>query len=106
MTPRMTTCGTFAILGVACRIRRGSESPELFGRIWKTFESRRREIESAATQKVYFGVSFPTDEEGVTEYLAGMMVAAGTPLRGAAAKPGLRRSPASLRSWLHLWIAF
>jgi len=79
MTPRMTTCGTFAILGVACRIRRGSESPELFGRIWKTFESRRREIESAATQRVYFGVSFPTDEEGVTEYLAGMTVAAGMP---------------------------
>ena len=79
MTPHMTTSGTFAILGVACRIRRGSESPELFGRIWKTFETRRREIESAATQKVYFGVSFPTDDEGVTEYLAGMVVAAGTP---------------------------
>ncbi len=79
MTPRMTTCGMFAILGVACRIRRGSESPELFGRIWKTFESRQRDIESAAMQKVYFGVSFPTEEEGVTEYLAGMMVAAGTP---------------------------
>lgn len=45
----------------------------------ETFESRRREIESVATQTVYFGVSFPTDEEGVTEYLAGMRVADGTP---------------------------
>ena len=79
MTPRMTTCGTFAVLGVASRIRRGSESPELFGRIWKTFESRRQEIESVATRQVYGGVNFPTDEEGVTEYLAGMMVPAGTP---------------------------
>lgn len=79
MTPRMTTCGTFAVLGVANRIWRGSESPELFGRIWKAFESRRQEIESMATQKVYVGVNFPTGEEGVTEYLAGMMVAAGTP---------------------------
>ena len=79
MTPRMTTSGTFAVLGVASRISRGSESPELFGGIWKTFESRRQEIESVATRKVYVGVSFPTAEEGVTEYLAGMIVAAGTP---------------------------
>jgi predicted transcriptional regulator YdeE len=75
----MTTGGTFAVLGVASRIRRGSESPELFGRIWKEFESRRQEIEPVATQRVYVGVNFPTAEEGVTEYLAGMIVAAGTP---------------------------
>jgi predicted transcriptional regulator YdeE len=75
----MTTRDTFAVLGVACPIRRGSESAELFGGIWKTFESRRREIASLATQEAYFGVSFPTDDEGLTEYLAGIMVAAGTP---------------------------
>ena len=87
MTPRMTTCGSFAVLGVASRIRHGSESPELFGRIWKTFESRRQEIESVATREVYVGVSFPTNEEGVTEYLAGMVVAAGTPsLEGLEAR--------------------
>jgi len=74
MTPRMTTCGTFAVLGVARRIDRGSESPELFARIWKTFESRRREIESVATQQTYFGVSLPTDDERVTEYVAGMSI--------------------------------
>lgn len=78
MTPRMTSLGTFAVLGVVSRIGRGSESQELFGRVWKTFESRRQEIASSATQKVYFGVSFPTDEEGVTEYLAGMTIPAGT----------------------------
>jgi predicted transcriptional regulator YdeE len=74
MTPRMTTCGTFAVLGVACRITRGSESPELFGGIWKAFESRRQEIASMATSTVYFGVNFPTDDERVTEYVAGMQV--------------------------------
>jgi len=79
MTPRLTTCGTFSVLGVASRIGRGSESPELFSGIWKTFESRRQEIECVATQKVYLGVSFPTDEERVTEYLAGMRVAPDTP---------------------------
>ena len=55
MTPRMTTCGTFSVLGVASRISRGSESAELFGRIWKMFESRQREIEAVATEKVYLG---------------------------------------------------
>jgi predicted transcriptional regulator YdeE len=75
----MTTCGAFSVLGVASRIRRGSESPELFGGIWKMFESRRREIERVATRKVYLGVSFPTDDERVTEYLAGMRVAPDTP---------------------------
>jgi len=60
MTPRMATCGTFSVVGVASRIGRGSESPELFARIWKAFESRRQDIESVATQKTYFGVSLPT----------------------------------------------
>jgi predicted transcriptional regulator YdeE len=79
MTPRMTTCETFSVLGVASRIARGSESPGLFGGIWRMFESRRQEIECVATQTVYLGVSFPTDDERVTEYLAGMRVAPGTP---------------------------
>jgi predicted transcriptional regulator YdeE len=79
MTPRMTTCGTFYVLGVAGRIGRGSESPELFARIWKTFESRRRDIESIATEKTYVGVSFPTDDERFTEYVAGMRISADTP---------------------------
>jgi predicted transcriptional regulator YdeE len=79
MTPRMTTRATFSVLGVAGCIGRGSESPELFARIWKTFESRRQDIESMATQKSYVGVSFPTDDERVTEYVAGMRIAADTP---------------------------
>jgi len=49
------------------------------------FESRQREIEFVAIQKVYLGVSFPTNDERVTEYLAGMRVAPGTP-----ASEGLR----------------
>ena len=78
MTPQMLPCSEFAVLGVLTRIRRGSESPELFGRIWKAFESHRREIEPVATRRVYVGVSFPTSEEDATDYLAGMIVADGT----------------------------
>jgi predicted transcriptional regulator YdeE len=79
MMPKVESCGAFVVLGVPSRIRRGSESPELFGGIWKTFESRRHEIEPVATRRAYVGVSFPTDAEDVTDYLAGMVVAAGTP---------------------------
>ncbi len=78
MRLQMTTCGAFSVLGVASRISRGSESPELFGGIWRVFESRRQEIDSMATQRVYVGANFPTDDESVTEYVAGMRVAPGT----------------------------
>ena len=37
-------------------------------------------IESLSIGKHYFGVNFPTDKEDVTEYLAGMMVPAGSPI--------------------------
>jgi predicted transcriptional regulator YdeE len=75
----MVTIGPFAVLGVASSIRRGSESPELFARIWKTFESHQEEIQTVATSKVYDGVTFPTADVNVTDYLAGMEVPAATP---------------------------
>ncbi len=93
MTPTLESRGTFAVLGVPTRIRRGSEAPELFCRVWATFESRRPEIEPAATEEVFVGASFPADEPEVTDYLAGMVVAAGAPVPdGLAARtiPGGR----------------
>jgi len=80
MIPRMATSDAFVVLGVTIRIRRGSESPELYEHVWQTFEARRREIEPVATENAYLGVSFPTADEDVTEYLAGMKVAPGTPV--------------------------
>lgn len=79
MTPQMETIGSFAVLGVVDSIRRGSESPELFGRIWKAFESHQEMIQTVATGKVYYGVTFPTADVDVTRYLAGMEVPAATP---------------------------
>ena len=58
MTPRMTTCGRFAVPGVASRIRRGSEGPELSGRIWKSFECPVDAI--GATYQHVFGAWLPT----------------------------------------------
>lgn len=74
MDPVMTRRGPFTVLGVQTQIKRGSETPELFAGVWKQFESHRQEIELLSIEKRYFGVSFPTDKEDVTDYLAGMMV--------------------------------
>jgi len=74
MHPVMTKRRPFTVLGVQTKIKRGSETPELFAGIWKQFESRGQEIELLSIGKHYFGVNFPTDKEDVTDYLAGIMV--------------------------------
>jgi predicted transcriptional regulator YdeE len=79
MTPQVETRGPFAVLGVVATIQRGSESPEIFARIWRVFESHQDRIRSVATGTPYYGVTFPTAEVDVTEYLAGMEVPADTP---------------------------
>jgi len=80
MTPRLTTRGPFRVLGVLTPVVRGSESPELFGRIWQTFESLRLRIEPHSIRTLYYGVSFPTQREDVTDYLTGMPVPDDTPV--------------------------
>ena len=88
MTPHVATIGPFVVLGLASSIGRGSESPELFARLWKTFESHQEKIQTLATGKVYYGVTFPTADVNVTDYLAGMEVAAATPPpEGLEARP-------------------
>ena len=69
---------TFSVLGVQFRVDKGSETSELFAGIWERFESYGEIIESLSTEKQYFGVNFPTPNEEVTDYMAGMMVAKDT----------------------------
>ena len=78
MEPRLIRRTPLCILGVVTQVRRGSETPQLFAGIWQQFESRRPEIEPLAAGKGYFGVQFPTGEQDVTDYLAGMAVPAET----------------------------
>ncbi len=80
MDPLITRRQSFAVLGVVGQVRRGTETPELFAEIWKVFESRQSEIKSLAVGQHYFGVNFSTDTEDVTDYLAGIMVAAHAPV--------------------------
>ncbi len=70
---------SFKVAGDVTSIRRGTERPALFGRVWNDFETRRRDIEPHTTRKRHYGVSFPTDDEVVTDYLAGMAVPNDTP---------------------------
>ncbi len=65
---------TFSVLGVQYQMNQGSETSELFARIWKQFESYGEIIESLSIDNQYYGVQFPTDKEDVTEYMAGMVV--------------------------------
>lgn len=80
MEPRITAREPFAVLGIVTRIRRGSETPELFANVWRQFESYRQGIQSVAIGRHYFGVNVPTDQEDATDYVAGMMVGDDTPI--------------------------
>lgn len=82
MEPTIIDRNEFHVAGVIARITRGKESPELFAGIWETFESYREEIACFRIGGSYYGVSFPTAEDEVFEYLAGMMVAEDTPAPG------------------------
>jgi predicted transcriptional regulator YdeE len=42
--------------------------------IWRQFELREAEIAPHSPRKVYYGVFFPTDQEGLDDHLAGMAV--------------------------------
>lgn len=65
---------SFTVLGIQSSVKQGSESTELFARIWEKFEAERDILESLSSSKKYYGVNFPTDKVSISEYLAGMMV--------------------------------
>jgi predicted transcriptional regulator YdeE len=89
MDPVMETRDPFAVLGVQTEVTRASESPGLFAAIWRQFEAHQQEIESLSIQDHYFGVSFPTGREDVTDYFAGMMVSPGSPQLQGLRKRGV-----------------
>jgi predicted transcriptional regulator YdeE len=79
MTPALTWREPMTVLGVARPVTRGTEAPDLFAHIWKAFESRQAEIRPVATGTSYFGVTFPTGDVNVTDYLAGMEIPSSVP---------------------------
>lgn len=74
MEPRIVDRDTFMIMGTSTRITAGEESSEKFGLIWKAFEAHIPTIEAHSIDQAYYGISFPTGEEGVWDYIAGMAV--------------------------------
>ena len=74
MDPDILTKASFTVLGIVHYIKVDSESPELFGEIWKAFEGHMDLIKPLSTEPYYYGVNFPRIEQGDTDYLAGMAV--------------------------------
>ena len=72
MEPEIRKQESFLVLGLVTRIARGSESPELFGKIWRGFEAYHQRIKPISTEPRYYGVSFPTAGPDAIDYLAGM----------------------------------
>lgn len=73
--PGLEDINTFAILGTLSRVDAdGSELED----VWEGFAQHRDTIAQHSSGKAYFGVSFRTDDPEKVDYLAGMVVPAGT----------------------------
>lgn len=80
MDPVIEHREAFTVLGIQSSVKQGSESAELFAGIWVKFEAKREILESLSVSKKYYGVNFPADKEGISDYLAGMMVSDDSPV--------------------------
>jgi predicted transcriptional regulator YdeE len=65
----------FTVMGVVARVTPDQENADTYAGIWKQFESYDTNMKPLSIDRRYYGVSFATDQKGVTDYLAGMMVA-------------------------------
>ncbi len=71
MEPQIVEKETFSVMGVQ------SASPfetDDFGPIWEEYMAHHGKVEPYSTDGAHYGVTFPGDEEGGLEYLAGMAV--------------------------------
>ena len=80
MEPRIENRKAFTVLGIQSRVKQGSETSELFARIWEKFEAKSDLMEPLSLSKKYYGVNFPSDQEDTAEYLAGVMVSHDSPV--------------------------
>jgi predicted transcriptional regulator YdeE len=65
----------FTVMGTLTRVTPDQENADTYGGIWKQFESYDANMKPLSIDRRYYGVSFAADQKGVTDYLAGMMVA-------------------------------
>ena len=77
MEPKIKEYDTFKVVGTLTRITPQEETGENYRSIWEGFESFRGQFEPQSINRMYYGVSFPTEKEGVFDYLAGMAVKPG-----------------------------
>ena len=65
----------FTVMGFVTRVTPAQENADTYEGIWKQFEPYDANMKPFSIDRRYYGVSFPTEQKGVTDYLAGMMVA-------------------------------
>lgn len=74
MEPNIIDRDSFCVLGIASHVVRGAETPDTFQKIWENFESFREQIEPHSIDHSYYGISFPSSEGEIFDYIAGMSV--------------------------------
>jgi predicted transcriptional regulator YdeE len=80
MEPKVLSRASFVVAGLPARITPDVDNTDHYGTIWKEFEAIHARIQPHSTDQAYYGVSFPTAEEGVLDYVAGMAVVEGAEL--------------------------
>ena len=80
MDPVIEHREAFTVLGLQSRVKQGSETSELFASIWQKFEAERAAIEPLAVSRKYYGINFPAESEGMSDYFTGMAVAVDSPV--------------------------
>jgi predicted transcriptional regulator YdeE len=72
--PRIVQRERFPVMGTVTRIMRGTENEKTVAALWKDFEAQHERIRPHSTDPRFYGVRFPTAEEGRFDYLAGMAI--------------------------------
>lgn len=65
---------SFTVMGTLTRVTSADENNEKYAAIWKAFEPYIDQIRPISTGWRCYGVDFPTKQQGVFDYLAGMGV--------------------------------
>ena len=84
MEPKVLSRDSFVVAGMFTRVTPDNGNNDQYGMIWKDFEEFHDQIKPQSTDQAYYGISFPTAEEGVLDYIAGMAV-----MEGATVPEGL-----------------
>ena len=74
MEPKILEREPFVVIGTITQLNVKEDNIGIYESIWQKFESYHSQIKPYSIDQAYYGVSFPTDKEGIIDYLAGMSI--------------------------------